>query len=319
MFMTSCAAVIYSNMFLLSSKRILKFSWQHFWRNVWLSIVTITIIILTLFSLTTLILVNAIAEAAVNSIRTTVDVSLYFDNKISGETVELLRNELTEKIPEIKEIIYISPQEALDEFKQKHQADADIQASLAELESNPLGATLILKAYNVDDYPQIMEKVTSMQAETLAEKIDYDDHRLLISRINDFADKIRTFSLVLSLIFIAIALLTVFNTVRMGIYIHRKEIGIMRLVGASNWFIRLPFVIEGLFYALFGCLIFWGLIFLVLNFIAPWINNFFTGINFNIQAYLIANVVNIFGFELIVISMINVISAVIAMGRHLKV
>lgn len=319
MFMTSCAVVIYFNMFLLSLKRILKFSWQHFWRNVWLSIVTITIIILTLFSLTTLVLVNAIADAAVNSIRETVDVSFYFDNKISGEAVELLKNELTEKIPEIKEIIYISAQEALDEFKQKHRADADIQASLAELEHNPLGAILILKAHNVDDYPQIMEKISGMRAETLAEKIDYDDHRLLISRINNFADKIRTFSLALSLIFIAIALLTVFNTVRMGIYIHRKEIGIMRLVGASNWFIRLPFVAEGLFYALFSCLIFWGLIFLVLNFVAPWINSFFTGINFNIQAYLIANVVNIFGFELIVISVINVISAVIAMSRHLKV
>jgi cell division transport system permease protein len=305
-------------MIILSTKRILKFSWQHFWRNVWLSIVTITIIVLTLFSLTTLVLVNAIADSAVGSVRETVDVSLYFDNKMTGEAVELLKTQL-EEIDEIAEIEYISPETALERFKADHVDDVDITASLAELEDNPLGATLILKAHNVDEYPIIMEKIEVMQAHELAEKIDYDDHRILISRINDFSGKIRTFSFALSLIFIVIALFTVFNTIRMGIYIHRKEIGIMRLVGASNWYIRMPFIIEGLLYAIFGCLVFWGLLFISLSFIAPWVNSFFSGINFIIQDYLISNVLFIFGFELILLSMINVISAIIAMGRYLRV
>src|SRR4030066_351834 len=86
-------------MIFLSTKRILKFSWQHFWRNIWLSIVTMTIIVLTLFSLTTLVLVNAIADYAVNSVKDTIDVSLYFDNSIKEETVQALEKEL-EKIEE---------------------------------------------------------------------------------------------------------------------------------------------------------------------------------------------------------------------------
>ena len=237
---------------------------------------------------------------------------------LQGEAIELLKGEL-EKIEEIKMITYVSPEEALDEFKKEHQDDVDIQASLAELEKNPMGGTLILKAYNMDDYPLIMEKIQDMQAESLAEEINYDDHQVLISRINSVAEKVRTFSLVLSLIFIFVALLTVFNTIRMGIYIHRREIGIMRLVGANNWFIRLPFIIEGLFYALLGCIIFWGLLFLALNFIAPWINGFLAGINFDVQAYLIANAVNIFGFELIVMIVLNMISSFIAIGKYLRV
>lgn len=305
-------------MLLLSSRRIFKFSWQHFWRNIWLSIVTMTIIVLTLFSLTTLVLVNVIADAAVDSIKDTVDVSLYFDNQISDEAVEILNSELL-AIEEIEEINYISAEEALEKFTEEHRNDVDIQETLAELEGNPLGGTLVIKAKNVEDYPVIMEKIEETGVDELAEEIDYDDHQLLISRINNVANKVETFSLVLSLIFIFIALLTVFNTVRMGIYIHRKEIGIMRLVGASNWFIRLPFIIEGLFYAVFGTFIFWGIIFLLLNFIAPWINSFFAGINFDIQAYLISNAVSILGFELIIIAVINTISALIAMGRYLKV
>ncbi len=305
-------------MLFLSTRRILKFSWQHFWRNIWLSIATMTIIVLTLFSLTTLVLVNVITDSAIDSIMDTIDVSLYFDNEITDEAVELLKEEL-KGIEEIREIKHISAEEALEKFKEDHKDDVDIQDTLAELDENPLGGTLVLTAHNIDDYPTIMEKIKEIKADELAEKIDYEDHKMLIGRINDLADKIETFTLVLSLIFIFVALLTVFNTIRMGIYVHRREIGIMRLVGASNWFIRLPFIIEGLFYAIFGTLIFWGLLFLVLNFIAPWINSFLAGVNFDIQAYLMANVMSILGFELIIIAVINTISALIAMGKYLRV
>lgn len=305
-------------MLFLSTKRILKFSWQHFYRNIWLSVATMTIIVLTLFSLTTLVLINAIAERAVNSIRETIDVSLYFDNEITAEAIETLRGELV-KIPEIKEIQYVTAEEALMKFQEEHKDDADITATLAELANNPLGATLIIKAGQVGDYSVIMKKIEELKVNELAEEIDYDDHQMLITRVNELAAKIRTFGLALSVIFICVAILTVFNTIRMGIYVHRREIGIMRLVGASNWFIRLPFIMEGLFYAIFGCLLFWGIVFLFLHFITPWVNNFFVGINFDLETYLISNAINIVGFEFIVIAVINVISAVFAMGRYLKV
>ncbi len=305
-------------MLFLSLKRILNFSWQHFWRNVWLSVATITIIVLTLFSLTVLVLINAVADKAINSIEKTVDVSLYFDNQITEEAVQLVKAQV-EEIEQVKKVVYISPQEALEKFKAKHQDDEDIQASLNELEQNPLGGTLIIKAYNINDYPLIMDRLQELKIDELAEKIDYDDYSALVAKINSFSGKLRNFGLILSLIFIVIAILTVFNTIRMGIYIHRKEIAIMRLVGASNWFIRLPFVIEGVLYAVFGCLVFWISILIVLHFVGPWVNEFLSGIDFNIQTYLADNLLYILGFEFIIIAVINVISAVIAMSRYLKV
>lgn len=305
-------------MFLLSTKRIIKFSWQHFWRNIWLSVVTMTIIVLTLFSLTTLILVNAIADYAVGSVKDTVDVSLYFDNAIKEESIKTLQGEL-DKIEEIKEVNYISPTEALEKFKETHKNDVDIQSALAELEKNPLGGTLVITANKMEQYPIIMEKLTEIKADQLAEKIDYNDHKLLIERINNFTDRVKSFVLGLSIIFIFVAILTVFNTIRMGIYIHRTEIAIMRLVGASNWFIRAPFIIEGLLYAVFGCILFWGVLAIVLKFTSGWINGFLTGINFDIVAYLNINILNILGFEFIIIAIINMISATFAMGKHLKV
>jgi len=277
-----------------------------------------TIIVLTLFSLTTLILVNAIADYAVNSVKDTVDVSLYFDNTITEESIKSLQTEL-QKIIEVKDVSYITADEALIKFKETHQNDPDIQAALAELDKNPLGGTLVLTAQRIEQYPVIMEKLKELKADSLAEKIDYNDHQKLIERINSFTAKLRSFVLALSIIFIVVAILTVFNTIRMGIYIHRTEIGVMRLVGASNWFIRLPFILEGLLYAIFGCLVFWGVIALALHFTGDWINSFLSGINFDIRSYLNSNILNILGFEFIVVAVINMISAVFAMRKHLKV
>ena len=208
---------------------------------------------------------------------------------------------------------------ALEQFKETHKDDADIQSALAELDKNPLGGTLVLSAHTIEQYPAVMEKLKELKADTLAEKIDYNDHQKLIERINNFTAKLRTFVLALSLVFILVAILTVFNTIRMGIYIHRTEIGIMRLVGASNWFIRLPFVIEGLLYAVFGCLVFWLVLAIALHFTGDWVNSFLAGINFDIRAYLNKNVLNILGFEFIIVAVINMISAAFAMGKHLKV
>ncbi len=305
-------------MLFLSFKRILNFAWQHFWRNVWLSLVTITIIVLTLFSLTTLVLINAVGDKAIQTVQKTVDMSLYFSNEINESTVKLVQKKI-EEIQGVKEVNYISPEQALQKFKTKHQNDKDIQAGLEELKDNPLGATLVIKAYRIEDYPLIMQKIKEMKIDQLAEKIDYDDYSALVRKINELSHKLRNLGLILSLVFIVIAILTVFNTIRMGIYIHRKEITIMRLVGASNWFIRLPFVIEGILYAVFSCLAFWGFMWLVLHFIGPWINSFLAGIDFNIQTYFAQNLPYILGFEFIVIVIINVVSAVIAMGRYLRV
>ena len=305
-------------MFLISTSRILKFTWQHFWRNIWLSLATMTIIVLTLFSLTTLVLINVIAVSATDTVKDTVDVSLYFSNAASEESVRLLQTEL-EKIEEIKEIKYVSAEESLAVFKEKHKNDESIQDTLAELDENPLGATLILEAYQAEQYPLIMKKIQELGADELAEKIDYEDHRILISRINQFTDKIRTFGMIISIIFILVAVLTVFNTIRMGIYIHRKEIGIMRLVGANNWYIRMPFIIEGLWYTLLSCIIFWVLVFVMLHFFGPRANEFFYGINFDIIQYFRQNALNIFGFEFIIIAAVNVISSLVAMAKYLRI
>ena len=78
-------------------------------------------------------------------------------------------------------------------------------------------------------------------------KKDFSEFEPVIESIRKTAERIRLFGYGLTAFFLVVAILIIFNTVRMGIFIHREEIGIMKLVGASNWFVRAPFLLEGTF------------------------------------------------------------------------
>ena len=305
-------------MLLLSLTRIIKFSFQNFYRNFWLSLVTITIIILTLFSLTSLIVLNAAADHAFLTIKNKIDISIYFEPNAEEQQVKLIKQNI-EKYEQVKEVKFVSADQALSKFKKFHENDELIQESLAELDENPLGPTLTVKAENVNLYPEILNSIHKDKINELVQDIDYDDHKLIIQKLEDIGQKIRTFGLVISGFFALIALLVVFNTIRIGIYTHREEIGIMKLVGASNWFIRMPFLLVGVLYALVGSIIFWIMFYILAGILQPIFYNFFIDINFNLMSYISSHFIYIFGFELIVIIVLNTISSFIAIGKYLRV
>jgi cell division transport system permease protein len=305
-------------MFILSLTRILRFAFQSFLRNIWLSLVTVTIIVLTVFSLTVLVLVNVVTNQAVTAIKAKVDISLYFEAGVKAEQVSLVQNQV-EKIQHVVGVNYISADEALKRFQQAHSGDELVQQALQEIGDNPLGPVLVVQADDLNNYPLILQSIQDFKINEITKEIDYDDHKLIIERIESISAKVKQVGLILTLVFVIISLLVVFNTIRMGIYVHRDEISIMKLVGASNWFIRGPFLVESIMYALFGCLVFWILFFIGLNFLAPSVHNFFTSIKFDLVDYVLHNFFYLFGFELLAIIFLNLLSTLIAMGRHLRV
>ena len=149
----------------------------------------------------------------------------------------------------------LTPDEALSDFKKRHENDPKILDALNELDQNPLGASLVIKAKRTDDYPFLLEALKNPQFDFSIESKTYDDHAEAIKRVRDLGASARVFGAILIAIFGLFSVLIVFNTVRVAIYTQREEIGIMRLVGASGSFVRLPFVLEGIFIALLASLI----------------------------------------------------------------
>lgn len=303
---------------LASLYRVIIFAWQSFWRNIWLSLVTISIIILAFISINLLIIVNITTDSAVQIVKDKVDVSLYFRPDVIEPQVLEVKTYLA-SLTEVKEINYVSQQDALSKFRAEHRDDSIIIESLAELEENPIGATLQIKAKGIDDYPVIIDVLDNSKYNDLISDKNFDDHKIYINKIKNFSDNIKRIGLFTSLIFGLIAALIVFNTIRVAIYTHREEIGVMKLVGATNWFIRSPFLIEAMIYGIISCIVAIAVIYPIINFIQPYVDNFFLAENLILTDFFNQNFWKIFGLELLVIILLNIVSSSIAIRRYLKV
>src|SRR3989338_4848336 len=227
----------FKSMILTSFVRIFLFASQSFWRNIWLSIVTITIIVLTFVSINFLIVINVISGAATQIIENKVDISLYFKPDITEPQVLEVESYLS-SLTQVKEIAYVSQKDALEKFRKKPLQDQMIIDSLEELSANPIGATLQVKAKNISDYPAIIGVLDNSKYNQLILDKNFDDHKVYIEKIKSLSDNLKKIGFSLSAVFILIASLIVFNTIRVAIYTHRQEIAVMKLVGATNWFVQ---------------------------------------------------------------------------------
>lgn len=302
----------------LAIYRTIKFALQGFWRNIWLSIVTIIILVLALFSISLVGSINIISREVIKSVQNKIDISAYFKNDAPEDQILNIKYRL-ENLSQVKSIDYISKEQALENFKEKHKNDPEILASIEELENNPLGATLVVQANNVEDYKEISNVLKDPDYSELVQDINYQDNQDLINRLSNITNKIQKIIIIISGIFIIIAILITFNTIRITIYTHREEIGIMKLVGATNWFIRAPFLIESIIYGILACAICLAILYPLLNVASPQMNFFFTGYNLDFLNFFKINFWPVVGLELGFAVVISVISSSIAIGKYLKV
>ena len=305
-------------MTLVSLYRAIVFAWQGFWRNFWLSLATISIIVLTIISINVLVVINVVTEAAITIVKERVDVSFYFYPDVTESQVLEVQTFLS-SLPEVKEITYVSQQEALDQFRREHQADQVIIESLEELDENPIGSTLLVKTKTIEEYDSVISELNASRYNDLVANQDFEDHNFLISQIKNIADNAQRVALCITMTFVVIALLIVFNTIRVAIYTHRQEIAVMKLVGATNWFIRAPFLLEGVFYGVFASIIAALVVYPLLQFVQPYVADFFNTDSFNVVGYFTENFWQIFGLELLVVILLDIISSSIAIRRYLAV
>jgi cell division transport system permease protein len=222
--------------------------------------------------------------------------------------------------PQVAEVVYVSPAEALRQFKEAHVDDEEILASLEELgETNPLGATLIVRANETEDYQTILNLLNDARYSNLVLNKNFNDYQTIVSQINFISDKIQNVTLAIIGIFTVITILIVFNTIRVAIYTHRQEIHIMRLVGATKKFIRAPYLLEGALYGIIAWIATTILIYPLLNLFQPYINSFFGDQSFNVIGFFNQYFYQIFGAELLAIIIVNILSSSIAINRYLKV
>jgi len=298
--------------------RVIKFAFQNFFRNFWLSLATLTVIIITLLLINTIIVIDQIKIAMLEAVEHQIDISLDFKPSIAEAEVLQTRDEIRSDI-RINDVLIVTPEENLDKFTQRYPEIGEV--IIPALDKNPLGYTLKIRANDLDDYSDILSGLeANAEYTSKLDNADLHDYRLFTSQANIISEKVNLGAVALASIFLIIALIIVFNTIRISIYTHREEIAIMRLVGASNWFIRAPFLIESVLYSVVSVLILVGIIFGILQFLQPIINNFlvdFTSID--LIAYYTTNAVALFGYQILIVAIINITSSFIALRRYLRI
>lgn len=302
---------------LLSFYRVIKFSLQDVLRNIWLSLVTVIILILALFTLNMLLVVKIIGQTAVSAIKEKIDINLFLTPDAEEDQILALKAKLS-GLPEVKEITYVSKSEALENFKSKHQDNPEIIEALRELGNNPLTPSLVIKPVNLEMFDNLINKINAFNDEII-ESRNFTNYKLLLSKINLITEKVSNAGLVLSGIFIFITILVVYNSVRVAIYTHRREIMIMRLVGASRSFIQMPYLFSGLFYTMIGIIAIMLLFFPFLSLLQPYLEAFFVGYNVNIFNYYYDNIITIFGLQFLAIGLINIVASYLAVRKYSKV
>lgn len=300
--------------------RIIKFALQGFFRNFWLSVVTVTMMLMAVFSITLLFGMNYVKDTTIKTVENQVDILIEIKKGITREQVENFVADL-EGLEEIKDISIITPEQNRDLFiannkDKKVQEVLDIYTD----EENPFSYSLAVKAYKLSQYSNIIGFLNNEKYSNMVETSDIDTHEEVINTVNRAADFINKYSWYLAGIFLLISIVVIFNTIRISIYTRRDEIMIMKLVGASNWFIRAPFVVESIFYALVAVVIVLLLIFPLVNFIQPYFNNYFQGTQvIDLIGYFKNNFISIFVYQFVVLAVLNILSTAVAIRRYLRV
>jgi len=297
-------------------KRIFKSGWNSFSRDGELAAATVFILVLSIFLITSLFLFRGISQFLISLLEEKADISVYFKEEVTEEDILNLKEELA-KIPEVKEIKYVSREKAMAEFIQRHKDNPVLMTSLEEIGRNPFLASLNVRAFETIQYQAISNFFENPPFKNLVEKVDYYQRKPVIERIFFLTSTINRTGIFLSIVLAVVVILVTFNTIRLAIYNSGEEIKIQRLVGAPNWFIQGPFLVQGAISGIFATLICLAIFSLICWILSPKIEIFFPGLN--IFQFFVSNFWTILLIQLATGVGLGVISSAIAIRKYLKV
>jgi cell division transport system permease protein len=299
--------------------RIIKFSFQNFFRNLWMSLATVSILVLTLFAVNGLIAMNVLGKVSITALESKIDVSVRFKPDIEDERVETVRVALM-SLPEVRDIDVLTREQVLERFNAQYKNDQEIISSIEEIGENPFGPSLIIHAKSLEGYPRILDALDDPTFAALIDNKNVDDREAMIAKVRMMAYQVELGIFFVSVLFLAIAVAIVYTTIRMSIYSHREEIAIMRLVGASTGFIRGPYYGEALLWTLFAVAIADAGVILALGAAQPYIENFFAGATtVNLQSFFIANAPVLFGIQFFAVLVMTAMTVRIATRRYVRI
>lgn len=289
-------------------KHLLSVTWQHIRRSPYQALAAVMIMMLTIFIGLAFFLLSLGSQKLLVYLERKPQVIAFFNDTVTGEDqVRELENQLKAggKANSVK---FVSKDEALAIYKNRFNSDPLL---LELVSANTLPASLEVSAKTVADLPALYD--TLKKAPNI-EEISYQ--RDVVNSLIGVLDRVRKFGVGLVGFLVVTSLLTILTIVGMKIALRREEIEVERLVGASNWYVRVPFLFEGFFYGAVGGIISWGLIYAIIFFSTPYLLPYLAGLSLlPLQPIFMAELL---GGTVLVGGLVGVVGSFLAVWRYLK-
>lgn len=237
--------------------RIWRTGFRNIFRNAWLStaataIMVVTLLIMTFFAFTTLFV-----RAQLTQVREKIDLSVFLSDDATQDQIQTLQSKIG-SINNVNSVTLVTKTDALKRLETSSESGQKLAKSAQDI-GNPLPASFEVKLINIDKISETNSNIRALPEAVIITDTSFDnrdDNRQgVVENVIKISNSVSKIGLVLSIVFLVIALLIIFNTIRMAIFTRREEVEIMKLVGATKWFIRGPFLVEGSLYGIFGALL----------------------------------------------------------------
>ncbi len=302
--------------------RMMRYGANNFTRNAWLTTAATAVMTITLLIVFTTVVARTMLNDTVKQLRENINLSIFLESDVQDRDVAELKKKL-EADSNVKRVSFVSSEKGRETYIKQNIDPNDVEGlkTLAESE-----VTFPAKFdINVEDPDKLGSIETLIKEDELfkdnlfegARQLD-GDRRSAIKTISSWAGTAESAGLVATIIFVAISMLIVFNTIRMAIFNRRDEIEMMKLIGADKGFIRGPFVVEAVMYGFFAALIATGLGYFGLITFRDQIASYGIAVDNLMDTLLIFSPLVLLGIILLG-ALIGIISSRLAVRRYLKV
>jgi cell division transport system permease protein len=235
--------------------RIMRAGAQNFFRNATLAVAAMAVMVITLTIILFSLIANSTFANTIKQITDKIDISVYLKDDITEQQRSKLISDV-KGFENVKAVNYISKDQALTAYKQQNQGNIDLLLAISQTD-NPLPASLQIKPKDPNRIQEIKDYLEKPQVKALqSDQTSYSgDRKEAIDKISQATKFFREAGVAGVIVFAVVSMLIIFNTIRMAIFNRRDELTIMRLLGASTWFIRGPFVVETILYGIVSAVV----------------------------------------------------------------
>ncbi len=285
----------------------MKTAWKHVRRSPYQALAAIMIMLLTFLAISTFTFLFYGSSKIITFFKSKPQVTAFFKDEAKTIEVDGLRQALidTGKVSSIK---YVSKDQALQLYKEQNKNDPLL---LELVTSDILPSSLEISTYNLDDLGPISDE---LKTSPLVSEVIYQKD--VVSSLSKWSTALTQIGLALITLLATVSIILMATIIGFKISQKREEIEIMRLLSATKWYIRWPFLLEGILYGVIGAVLGWGIASGVLIYITPFLSTFLQGIPLLPVSPIL--LLQLLGVELIVAVLLGTFSSFLAVLRYLK-